>query len=119
MIGSDRRLFDKALTKIAIATREKVTDEIFDLYFDALSDLSIDSLIPAMENIYKTAKFFPRVGEIREHAAPVIPPYRQKFLDGEPVKQISGASQKPHLTNGATPNSNLKSLVGGLGRAEG
>ena len=94
MVGSDRRRFDQALAKIAITTREKVTDEIFDVYFDALKDIEIDPILQALEKLIKTAKFFPKVGEIRGLARPVLPPYRQRFLDGEPVKEIGAVERK-------------------------
>lgn len=94
MIGNDRRRFDSALAKIAITTREKMTDEVFDAYFDALKDIEIEAVLQAIGQLIKTAKFFPKVGEIRELAKPVLPPYRQRFLDGEPVKEIKGVGMR-------------------------
>lgn len=94
MTGSDRRRFDQALAKIAITTREKMTDEIFESYFDALKDIEIESILRAMAVLFKTAKFFPKAGEIRELAKPAVPPYRQRFLDGEPVRAIKQGERR-------------------------
>lgn len=94
MIGSDRLNFDRALTKLAIVTREKLSDEIYEVYFDALKDVEIEPILYAVGQLTKTAKFFPKVGEIRELAKPVLPPYRQRYFDGEPVKEIEGMEMK-------------------------
>ena len=113
MTECDRPEFDKALATMAVAMRENITEDVLDIYFSALRDLEIKTVANAIISLSKTAKFFPKVGEIRELAAQVIPPYRQKFLDGEPVKQISDDSQKPSLKNGAIPTANFKAIVEG------
>ena len=119
MTKADRKKFDTELVAIAITTREKITGDLLDAYFKALEDLEIASLTAAMQELSKTAKFFPKAGEIRELAKPVVLPYWQIYLDGEPVKQISDTSQKSNIAKGAAPSLRLNGGIEGVGAAKG
>lgn len=56
----------EALTKLAIATREKVERETFGVYLESLDSWSTGYLVEACRRLQRTATWFPKVAEIME-----------------------------------------------------
>lgn len=73
MRAQDRESFAHWMFLLGIAFRPAVTEEHLQVYFDALADLEMEHLQPAMMDILKvrTNAFLPTPGEIREVAAQI------------------------------------------------
>lgn len=56
----------EALTKLAIATREKVERETFAVYLESLSGWSTAILVEACRRLQTASQWFPKVAEIVE-----------------------------------------------------
>lgn len=61
-----RREIAKRLYALSEATGEACSAERADIYAQALADLDARKLIAALESMLKTAKWFPKIPEIRE-----------------------------------------------------
>lgn len=94
MTKNDRVDFDRAVGVLAVAMRERITGDVLDVYFNALKDVEIEPILQAIGQLTKTAKYFPKTGDIRELAKPVCPPYRQKFFNGEPVAALGPGTRQ-------------------------
>lgn len=68
MSGQDKERFAMCMSAMAEAFSQEVSDLKGDIYFKALSDLSINSIEQAVWNIIntRTTATFPKVAEIRE-----------------------------------------------------
>lgn len=64
-----KQLFDLITTMADIFNR-KLTQEICEIYVEALSDLPFDKVSMAIKTSVKTYKYFPTVAELRESIAP-------------------------------------------------
>lgn len=66
MTDADRVAFVRAFLALSEAFSEPITDLKTEAYFDALSDLEIADVLPAMRDAVRECKFFPRPVEIRD-----------------------------------------------------
>lgn len=66
MTPEDKRLRLAALTRLALATREKAEPQVFQVYLEALSGWSADTLTEACRRLQTSATWFPKVAEISE-----------------------------------------------------
>lgn len=88
MTPDEKRARLSALTKLALATREKAEPEVFRVYLEALAGWSTEVLAEACTRLQRTAQWFPKVAEIVE-ACNTIHRERQQRLEqkrlGAPV----------------------------------
>jgi hypothetical protein len=62
----DKRIRLEALTKLAIATREKAEPQTFAVYLEDLAAWRTSTLVEACRRLRLTAQWFPKVAEIAE-----------------------------------------------------
>lgn len=70
MTEQDRAAFVTQLTGLAELFDKKITDTLFDIYWQVLEDLSLEDFKRAVNSLALTAKFFPKPAEFREQILP-------------------------------------------------
>lgn len=65
----------ESLTRLALATREKVTRDVYVLYLEDTADFSTDVVLSACRRLEHSASWFPKVAELRAECLAVA---RQK-----------------------------------------
>jgi len=68
MIESDKPRFAGIITALAETFERELSEVVIGVYFDALRDLSIESVQKAASACVRTSRFMPRPAEIREQA---------------------------------------------------
>jgi hypothetical protein len=63
-VANDRELRVRALTQLAIATREKLEPQTIATYLDDVARVSTPILVAACERLRKSAEWFPKVREL-------------------------------------------------------
>lgn len=66
MTEQDRKDFNVALATLATLFEKALSKPLMDAYFDALTDLPLDSIRTAFQRVMASSKFFPKPVEIRE-----------------------------------------------------
>lgn len=72
MHPSDKETRLKALTRLAIATREKVEPQTFAVYLDDTQSIATSVLAEACHRLEKSATWFPKVAEVLEACSTVV-----------------------------------------------
>jgi hypothetical protein len=62
----------KTLTELAIATREKVERQTFDVYLDDTAQVPTWALVDACYRLRKSAEWFPKVKELLDACSTVL-----------------------------------------------
>lgn len=96
MTLDEKRARLNALTRLALATREKCEPQTLQVYLDMTAGWSVEILTQACERLGRTAQWFPKVGDITAECESV---YKQaaerretaRLLNAEPP--VSSARQ--------------------------
>jgi len=67
-----------ALTRLALATREKVDRETYVLYLEAVSRYSVSVVSEACRRLEDTARWFPKKAELMEECALVAARHQER-----------------------------------------
>ena len=95
MTNSDRGAFARALLKLGIAYDKALSEEHFEVYFEALRDYELEFIEPAIAYLIRTEpKWMPRPAAIREAASQYRVEARRKALPAGLQRALDG----PRLT---------------------
>jgi hypothetical protein len=67
MTNTDKKAFAEMMMGLGLAYKESITEPLTDLYFKALTEMSIEDVRRAGAQILKTSKFFPRVADFYDY----------------------------------------------------
>jgi hypothetical protein len=66
MTSADREIRLKALTRLAIATREKPEPQTYAVYLDDTKGFSTEAILRACRHLEHSLQWFPKVSELRQ-----------------------------------------------------
>jgi len=71
LTADDKAIRLESLTRLAIATREKIDRATYVLYLEDTADYSTAAMTMACRRLEHSSKWFPKVGELREECSVV------------------------------------------------
>lgn len=108
MTLSDKQTFAVLMAELGIATgKADITKQVMAVYFEDLSNFSIEVVAEAIGKLRKTEKKFPPVGLIRETANACRPQNQQQ------IPRFSLADVKPNSELGKVCMANINALFRG------
>ena len=69
---NDRRKFNSTILSMASLFDKELTEDLLDLYWSALNDLSDEEFSKAANTVARTCKFFPKPADFREQIVPDV-----------------------------------------------
>lgn len=94
MTDDDRKTFAGLMARLATVYREALSDVLLEAYWEALDDYELEYLAPAVAEIIRTAKWFPKPVELRDAASHLRVEARRKALPDRLQRALEG----PKLT---------------------
>ena len=97
MTKDERETRLHALTRLALATREKVDRETYVLYLDDTSGFSTGVLVDACRRLETSAAWFPKVAELMEECRTVARQHMER-AEERARKRLPPPAPRPEVT---------------------